>query len=476
MGVGVVGASRQRPGSPECLNSEQELAAVAPRALYPEPPLPAHRWPPEKPPTLEQMERDMRVWSQTRYEVVELATYEGQKREHRRAQVAFAELLRRYEHVCAAHKTATEQHEAQIQRAITMAKEAQEAAMARLDATMSQAKEARVHSFAKLAARRMLQRDLSLGFCAFLDCWRDASAAKQREQLQSKHEAEAKALQQQIERATAGAEVLRGQLSAEGRMLQASREQLDALQQALQATVTEAATKEADLRRQLDEARASAEARARESIGEAYLQLESLRQSLARAQDDAQHAAEAHAAELARLRASHVAEIATLRADMEAQAAAHAGDVDQMISAHLSRQMAEKADLVMKAAARRMRARGLTLGFNAWADFWAAKTAAMRRMREIANRLHPATTMIASAFYVWAEEASNANLAAERQLLEKQHGKLKLMLELRDKEIVRLKAAITKLLPPEKAGAYATSKREKQRRAMERKQQERGQA
>ena len=104
-------------------------------------------------------------------------------------------------------------------------------------------------------------------------------------------------------------------------MLQASREQLDALQQALQATVTEAATKEADLRRQLDEARASAEARARESIGEAYLQLESLRQSLARAQDDAQHAAEAHAAELARLRASHVAEIATLRADMEAQAA-----------------------------------------------------------------------------------------------------------------------------------------------------------
>ena len=131
---------------------------------------------------------------------------------------------------------------------------------------------------------------------------------------------------------------------------------------------------------------------------------------------------------------------------MEAQAAAHAGDVDQMISAHLSRQMAEKADLVMKAAARRMRARGLTLGFNAWADFWAAKTAAMRRMREIANRLHPATTMIASAFYVWAEEASNANLAAERQLLEKQHGKLKLMLELRDKEIVRLKAAITKLL------------------------------
>ena len=100
----------------------------------------------------------------------------------------------------------------------------------------------------------------------------------------------------------------------------------------------------------------------------------------------------------------------------------------------------------------------------------------MQRMRQIANRLHPTTTMIASAFYTWTEEASNVNLAAERQLLEKQHGKLKLMLELRYKEIVRLKAAITKLLPPEKAGAYATSKREKQRRAMERKQQERGQA
>ena len=45
-------------------------------------------------------------------------------------------------------------------------------------------------------------------------------------------------------------------------------------------------------------------------------------------------------------------------------------------------------------------------------------------------------------------------------------------LDLKDKEIARLKSVVAKLMPQETAGAYAKNKREKQVRAYERKRQQ----
>ena len=197
---------------------------------------------------------------------------------------------------------------------------------------------------------------------------------------------------------------------------------------------------------------------------------------------------EAHAAELAALREKHAAELAAEREAHEEQAAALCDQVEEQVrasaaqadgliaaqEADLARAAEEsqqaKADLMMRAAVRRMQSRDLSLGFNSWAEMWQARVHARARMREIANRLHPETAMLAAAFYFWQEESSEAGRAAALQSLERRQSKMQMMLEIRDKEIARLKVVIAKLLPPEKTGAFAKNKLEKQRRAAERRE------
>jgi hypothetical protein len=496
---------------------------VSPRQLYKEPQQPRMMWPPNKPPTLEQMERDMRIWSHMRHEVVELAVYEGQRREHERAKGAYGELMRRYEHAAAdAHRLEAElagsvqQHakshaqlalrvaalgkelsdaHAQLEAARSRedalsaqaaATEAQrQAALAQRDASVSAANEERLRSFARQAVRRMLHRELAGSFSE----WARLSANTVERRLwkakEEEHAARARALQGEVEQAKAEEARTAAELHAKAE--EAKREA---------AQVLERASAEQEAMRavlaQREAAMAEREAAMAQESGSALSRAQAELEALRRSVDDGQQAMrakeEAHAAELAALREKHAAELAAereaheeqaaaLRDQVEEQVRASAAQADGLIAAReadLARAAEEsqqaKADLMMRAAVRRMQSRDLSLGFNSWAEMWQARVHARARMREIANRLHPETAMLAAAFYFWQEESSEAGRAAALQSLERRQSKMQMMLEIRDKEIARLKVVIAKLLPPEKTGAFAKNKLEKQRRAAERRE------
>ena len=122
--------------------------------------------------------------------------------------------------------------------------------------------------------------------------------------------------------------------------------------------------------------------------------------------------------------------------------------------------------------ARRMLHRDVGGAFAAWTELWEAKTYALNRMRQIANLLHPKTRELARCFTSWADACREANHESQLASAGSTTAALRRELELKDKEIARLKSVVAKLIPQETTGAYAKNKREKQVRAFERKRQQ----
>jgi len=135
-------------------------------------------------------------------------------------------------------------------------------------------------------------------------------------------------------------------------------------------------------------------------------------------------------------------------------------------------QKEQRMEEVMRMIARRMVHRDMGGAFGAWVALWEAKTYALRRMRQIANVLNPKTRELAQGFTRWQETCRAASHEAQLASADAATAALRRELDLKDKEIGRLKALVTKLTPPETAGAYAKNKREKQIKAFERKRQQ----
>ena len=78
--------------------TEQRNEPVPAVELYQEPePLRMWQWPPEKPPSLEQMERDMVLWARQEHEVKKKSFHEGRLAEYERAKGIFTNLVARDE-------------------------------------------------------------------------------------------------------------------------------------------------------------------------------------------------------------------------------------------------------------------------------------------------------------------------------------------------------------------------------------------
>ena len=93
----------------------------------------------------------------------------------------------------------------------------------------------------------------------------------------------------------------------------------------------------------------------------------------------------------------------------------------------------------MGQALRRMKNRDIANGFGAWVELWEAKTYAMQRLRECAHRFNPKTRELADAFYFWSEECTSEGIQQRLQDYEKRQEKMLWTLQIRDKEIKRLK-------------------------------------
>lgn len=88
----------------------------------------------------------------------------------------------------------------------------------------------------------------------------------------------------------------------------------------------------------------------------------------------------------------------------------------------------------------------------------------------VANRLNPLKRELASAFYFWLDESSEAGREARFEELEWRVGKMTRAIETRDKEIKRLKLELQLARPDDKATIQAREKREAQIRTMQKRQ------
>ena len=73
----------------------------------------------------------------------------------------------------------------------------------------------------------------------------------------------------------------------------------------------------------------------------------------------------------------------------------------------------ERIELVRRQMVRRIMNRDISLGFTAWQEVWQAKVYAMARLRECANRLKSPDLLL--AFEFWVAETERAKLDAERE-------------------------------------------------------------
>ena len=70
---------------------------MVPLPSYPEPQQPGPFWPVAKPPTLHQMEADMKLWARAGHEIRAKSEHAGRMHEWQRAKAAFSDLVRRDE-------------------------------------------------------------------------------------------------------------------------------------------------------------------------------------------------------------------------------------------------------------------------------------------------------------------------------------------------------------------------------------------
>ena len=220
-----------------------------------------------------------------------------------------------------------------------------------------------------------------------------------------------------------------------------------------------AATHETELKRQQQELE--------ECAGRALTDYNALLEELAAVKRESENR-EAEMAE------ANAAEVAALQRDIEAQAGAAKTSVDELIAkreqeiAELAeKQTAERHDYVRQLCIRRMKHRDMSEGWNAWVELWQAKTSALEKMRRIANHLNPKMRELAEAFYHWVEDSSAGSQREQLLAYERRVGKLMVHMKDRNKEIQRLKTELRVLQP---LGGLEL-KREKQRKAIEKKRE-----
>ena len=404
---------KPRPTSPKLMPSTD----------YGPPPPPKPSWPPEHPPTLEQMERDMAAWASMRNDVV-LAQYEGRVIEHERAKSAFVELVARHD-------------------AVEREVEALRARNAELEKVEAEAKQVKVAELARQAFRRMRRSDLDDGWQAWMSFWQAKVQAMRKlrkvaSKLLSAEKVDAfkaiKAVAQAAARAKAKLELQKkvAALTREVVELKAAYARLEEESKGREERAAgEAGKMVQELRHAMMAMEKAHEAAIVSRAQAARAEAAATREALATQEERATRAE----AELATERAT----VAELRAELDA-----AGPkMKEREEAILEEEKKKKLELAHQAAARRLLYRDVRLGWESWFEYWDSRVYAKGRLREVANRLR--SPAISHAFYFWQNEMRELNRKKEIGKHDDRFGRTLAKLEQREKEIKKLQERIMRL-------------------------------
>ena len=108
------------------------------------------------------------------------------------------------------------------------------------------------------------------------------------------------------------------------------------------------------------------------------------------------------------------------QAALEQQQVELTGTAAQRAAMAEERAREERIEQLRRQTVRRMMNAGLLNAWNAWAEFWDAKTYALQRLREVANRLR--SPALSSAFAFWARDTA-ARLSRRSALVHEEKAK-----------------------------------------------------
>ena len=92
------------------------------------------------------------------------------------------------------------------------------------------------------------------------------------------------------------------------------------------------------------------------------------------------------------------------------------GSAEDVLRMHEEREKEERIELMRRQAGRRILFADLARGLGAWLEFWRAKTYAVKRLRECANRLKsPESALKWEAFAFWATTAARERVQQQRR-------------------------------------------------------------
>ena len=473
--------------------SSRSAASMRPKSLQQSYNLPMVPSPslasPSKAPTLQDMERDLKKWGRNKDELAS-AKHEGRLQEHARAAAMIEEL---------AEKEAEHRERAKVAYAeVKSARAMQQETALQLEKAHAELREKRRRIREAEAARDVLE----VGAAGIAEASRASAVAQERElvELRDRVVALEKELRSKST-ALAGFEKRSSDGSRKAelkRLREDHKSELEAMADNHRKEIVEMdlahASEVEGLRLELDEQKERINARAEQQVevhkrerakqatkeeAERKRNAE-LKAELASTEDSKAELAtmaENHKAELAAVQIQHALEMAELQGELDAQKESANAKIEEQIIAR-EKELADLAikedearkENFMRQAIRRLNNRDLAFGFSAWVEHVEARTYALNRMREIANRLNPETRALAEAFYFWVEDSSEAGKAARLEQLETRVSKMTMLLEVRDKEIKRLKLELQIARPEDKATVAAREKREAQIRTMQKRQ------
>ena len=109
-------------------------------------------------------------------------------------------------------------------------------------------------------------------------------------------------------------------------------------------------------------------------------------------------------------------------------------EAEALLEAREAKEKEERVEMLRRQSVRRVMNQSLAAGFSAWTELWEAKTYAMKRLRQVGNRL--LKTDLAFAFYEWYGGQQDEKMAARVSVA---HGRLDEMRAERDQLLSEVK-------------------------------------
>jgi len=147
----------------------------------------------------------------------------------------------------------------------------------------------------------------------------------------------------------------------------------------------------------------------------------------------------------------------TKKLALERQLVELTGSAQEMAALRTEKEREARIELLRRQIGRRLLSRDLARGWSAWCEMWAARSYAIKRLRECGNRLRAPTTSLAFNFWFrdWAEEMAaeqkrqlekeSRSLEAQVRRLRLEHGQLQMKSVADSDEILSLKEKLAML-------------------------------